>query len=72
MKAKKQYNEMVSMIDNNKKILDSSRVYREELLIKGCTAQKKISGSDLSLCRKYLEVFPEGYRKNEIRELINE
>ncbi|HPG35425.1 MAG TPA: FecR domain-containing protein [bacterium] len=70
--SKKQYNEMVSMIDNNKKILDSSRVYREELLIKGCTAQKKISGSDLSLCRKYLEVFPEGYRKNEIRELINE
>jgi hypothetical protein len=70
--SKKQYNDIVSMISNNKEIMNSSRVYREELMIKGCKAQKKISGSDLSLCRKYLEVFPEGYRKNEIRELVNE
>ncbi|MBP7433905.1 hypothetical protein KA996_10210, partial [bacterium] len=70
--SRKQYNEMVSMISGSEKIMDSSRVYREELMIKGCKAQKKIEGSDLSLCRKYLEVFPEGYRKNEIRELINE
>ncbi len=69
---RKQYNEMVSMISGSEKIMDSSRVYREELMIKGCKAQKKIAGSDLSLCRKYLEIFPEGYRKNEIRELINE
>lgn len=69
---KKQYNEIVSMILNNREIMDVSRVYREELMIKGCKAQKKIAGSDLSLCRQYLEVFPEGYRKNEIRELINE
>jgi hypothetical protein len=62
----------VSMISGSEKIMDSSRVYREELMIKGCKAQKKIAGSDLSLCRKYLEIFPEGYRKNEIRELINE
>ena len=67
----KKYKEMDSLLKNNASIMNGSRVYREELMIKGCRAQKK-GGIDLSLCREYLNAFPDGYRKNEIRELVNE
>jgi len=67
----RKYKEIDSLLSNKASIMNGSRVYREELMIKGCRAQKK-GGTDLSLCREYLNAFPEGYRKNEIREFINE
>lgn len=70
--ADKKYNETSSLLKNNANIINSSKVYKEELLIKGCRAQKRAGESELSLCKEYLKAFPDGYRKNEIRELINE
>lgn len=51
-------------------IVDGDSVFREELLIKGCKAEVKQGVGTLPSCRKYLRVFPEGYKNGEIRELL--
>ena len=66
------YSDAVNLITSHRDIMKSSRIYKEELLIKGCFAQYKMKSGDISLCKEYLETFPGGYRKNEIREIVNE
>lgn len=66
------YNDAVNLITTHREIMKSSRIYKEELLIKGCFAQYKMKSGDRSLCKEYLDTFPGGYRKNEIREIVNE
>lgn len=70
--SRKQNREIVSILKKHKDILDSSSVYREELLIKGCMAQKRSGLKGLTFCHEYIKVFPEGYRNSEIRALLNE
>lgn len=66
------YSDAVTLITSHADIMKSSRIYKEELLIKGCFAQYKMKSGNLSLCKEYVDTFPGGYRKNEIQEIINE
>ena len=70
--SRQKYQDAVNLIVSHNDVVRSSKVYKEEILIKGCFSQYKMKSVDLSLCREYIESFPGGYRKNEIQELINE
>ena len=65
------YSDTIGILKSNRSVVNSSKVYREELLIKGCMAQYR-NKSSLSFCRDYLEKFPHGYRKDEIEAIVNE
>ena len=49
-----------------------SRVYKEEIMIKGCISQKKSGSRDLPLCHDYLKEFPRSFRSREIKGIIDE
>lgn len=66
------HKDMVGILKSNMNIVSSSRVYKEELLIKGCMAQYKNKSSSLSFCKDYLNKFPHGYRKDEIEAIVND
>ena len=70
--SKKDYTEMAKLVKKYDSIMRGSRVYKEELMIKGCVSQKKSGDRELPLCRDYLKEFPRSFRSREIREMINE
>jgi len=65
------HSDSISILKSYKNVLNSSKVYREELLIKGCMAQYKMKSS-LSFCKDYIVKYPHGYRKKEIEAIVNE
>ncbi len=64
------HSDTVNILKANSDVLNSSKVYREELLIKGCMAQYKSKSSDVSFCKDYVTKFPHGYRKDEIEAIV--
>jgi hypothetical protein len=64
--------EVIKTLKENKDVLNSSKLYKEELLIRGCHAQHRSDNGDTSFCRQYLKEFPRGYKRSEIEGLINE
>ncbi len=64
------FGDILAALKTHGNIVDGGSVFREELLIKGCKAEVKQSVGTLPSCRKYLQVFPDGYKKNEIRDLL--
>ncbi len=62
---------VVSLLEKNKPVLESSKLYGEEFYIKACKAQTRIEGNNnLSYCTAYLKKFPEGYKTFEISDLL--
>jgi len=66
------HSDTINILKSNHPVIGSSRVYKEELLIKGCMAQYKSKSSKLSFCNEYIKNFPHGYRKEEIEAIVNE
>ncbi len=64
------FGDILAALKTHGDIVDGGSVFREELLIKGCKAEVKQSVGTLPSCRKYLQVFPDGYKKDEIRDLL--
>jgi len=63
--------EVVNVLIEHGDILNSSRLYKEELLIRGCHAEHSLGESSKSFCSQYLKEFPRGYKRSEIEGLIN-
>ena len=53
-------------------VMRESRVYKEELMIKGCISQKRSGNKALPLCHDYLREFPRSFRSREIKGIIDE
>ena len=70
--SKKDYGEVVSLLTTYGSVFRESRVYKEDLMFKGCLAQKKSGGSSISLCNEYLKEFPRSFRSKKVRRMINE
>lgn len=68
----RRHSDAVNILTENKNVVMSGKVYKEELLIKGCMAQYKSKSSNLSFCHEYINNFPHGYRKDEIEAIVNE
>lgn len=64
------FRDILKTLRTHDDIVDGDTVFREELLIKGCKAEVKTAVGTLPSCRKYLQVFPGGYKKDEIRDLL--
>lgn len=70
--SKQDYAGMSDIIRKYDSIMRGSKVYKEELMIKGCVSQKKSGSSDVPLCHDYLKEFPRSFRSREIRGMVNE
>lgn len=70
--ASDRHSDTISILESNRPVIRSSKIYKEELLINGCMAQYKNKSSKLSFCTEYLKSFPHGYRKEEIEAIVNE
>ena len=70
--SKKDYAEIANLVRKYNNVMRESRVYKEELMIKGCIAQKKSGNSAVPLCHDYLREFPRSFRSREIKGLIDE
>ena len=68
----KNYAGIADLVKKYDSIMRGSRVYKEEIMIKGCVSQKKSGSTELPLCHDYLKEFPRSFRSREIREMINE
>ncbi len=63
--------EVVELLKKNREVLNSSSLYKEELLIRGCHAQHRSGIDDRSFCKQYLSDFPRGYKRSEIEGIVN-
>ena len=70
--SKKDYAEIANLVKKYGNVMRESRVYKEELMIKGCISQKKSGNKAVPLCHDYLKEFPRSFRSREIREMISE
>ena len=70
--SKKNYTEVSALIKKYDSVMRGSKVYKEEIMIKGCVSQKKSGSRNLTLCHDYLKEFPRSFRSREIREMIDE
>ena len=70
--SKKDYAEIANLVKKYGNVMRESRVYKEELMIKGCISQKKSGNKAVPLCHDYLKEFPRSFRSREIREMIGE
>ncbi len=66
----KNYKELLRFSNKHKNLLLSQSVYEEELLIKSCKAEIKTKIKKRQYCSKYLEIFPNGYKANEIKRAL--
>ncbi|HNT27978.1 MAG TPA: FecR family protein [bacterium] len=64
------FDDMLRVLKAHNDIVDGDTVFHEELLIKACKAEVKTGETTFPSCKKYLRVFPEGYKNGEIRELL--
>ena len=70
--SKKDWTEIANLVKKYGNVMRESRVYKEELMIKGCISQKKSGNKAVPLCHDYLKEFPRSFRSREIREMIGE
>jgi len=70
MEKKKKYKELLGKMDKYRSIILSGTVYKEEFLIKGCKAEAKLRDKSFKYCKRYLKYFPEGYKKEEIKNIL--
>ena len=70
--SKKDWAEIANLVKKYNNVMRESRVYKEELMIKGCISQKKSGNKAVPLCHDYLKEFPRSFRSREIREMIGE
>ena len=70
--SKQNHARIMDLVQKYNSVMRESRVYKEELMIKGCISQKKSGSTDLPLCHDYLKEFPRSFRTREIKGLINE
>jgi len=64
------FGDILATLKTHGDIVDGDSVYREELLIKACKAEVREHIGTLPSCRKYLRTFPDGYKKDEIRGIL--
>ena len=70
--SKKDYSEIANLVKKYDRVMRESRVYKEEIMIKGCISQKKSGSRDVPLCHDYLREFPRSFRSREIKGIIDE
>ena len=70
--SKKDWGEIANLVKRYGNVMRESRVYKEEIMIKGCISQKKSGNKAVPLCHDYLKEFPRSFRSREIREMIGE
>ena len=70
--SKKDYSEIVNLVKKYDRVMRESRVYKEEIMIKGCLSQKKSGSRSVPLCHDYLREFPRSFRSREIKGIIDE
>ena len=70
--SKKDYSGITKLVKKYDSVMRSSRIYKEEIMIKGCISQKKSGDRELPLCHDYLKEFPRSFRTREIKGLIDE
>lgn len=70
--SKKDYAEIANLVKKYGSVMRESRVYKEELMIKGCISQKKSGNNAVPLCHDYLREFPRSFRSREIKGIIDE
>ncbi len=63
---------IIELFDAYNNVLNSGKLYKEELLIRGCYAQHRAESKDRTFCTQYIDEFPRGYKRNEIMELMND
>lgn len=63
---------IMELVQKYNSVMRESRVYKEELMIKGCLSQKKSGSKDVPLCHDYLREFPRSFRSREIKRIIDE
>ncbi len=66
----KRFADILATMKEHRAIVDGDSAYREELLIKACKAEVEEHVGTLPACRKYLLLFPDGYKKDEIRDIL--
>ncbi len=64
------FDDILALMRKYRDIVNGDSAYREELLIKACKAEVKEQVGTLPACRKYLHLFPDGYKRNEIRDIL--
>lgn len=70
--SKKDWGEIANLVKKYGGVMRESRVYKEELMIKGCISQKRSGNKALPLCHDYLREFPRSFRSREIKGIIDE
>ena len=70
--SKKDYTGITQLVKKYDSVMRNSRVYKEEIMIKGCISQKKSGNKELPLCHDYLKEFPRSFRTREIKGIIDE
>jgi hypothetical protein len=70
--SKKDYSEIANLVKKYDRVMRESRVYKEEIMIKGCLSQKKSGSRSVPLCHDYLREFPRSFRSREIKGIIDE
>ena len=70
--SKKDYSEIANLVKKYDRVMRESRVYKEEIMIKGCLSQKKSGSKAVPLCHDYLREFPRSFRSREIKGIIDE
>ena len=70
--SKQEHTQILNIIKKYDSVMRGSRVYKEEIMIKGCISQKKSGSRDLPLCHDYLKEFPRSFRSREIKGIIDE
>ncbi len=63
------FNAVIKYLKNNKQIMLGETIYKEEFFIKGCFAEIR-TGKKLNICSSYLKNFPDGYKRDEIKSLM--
>ena len=66
------YTKIMDLVQKYNSVMRESRVYKEEIMIKGCLSQKKSGSRDLPLCHDYLREYPRSFRSREIKRMIDE
>ena len=66
------YTKIMDLVQKYNSVMRESRVYKEEIMIKGCLSQKKSGSRDLHLCHDYLREYPRSFRSREIKRMIDE
>ena len=70
--SKKDFAEIANLVKKYDAVMRNSRVYKEEIMIKGCISQKRSGNKAVPLCHDYLKEFPRSFRSREIKGIVDE